>query len=121
VEGTKSGVVLGSCFFELDVIADDADDVRLLLDCVCEIAGVGHGSVVGRRSSASSVLRMAEGLESGRVLHANCELEMGCIKYSGGELLWRSCGKGRLALDEGGKGAGLRRVFECNAVCTIYR
>jgi hypothetical protein len=42
MEGTEAGVVLGSGFFELDVIADDADDVRLLLEGVREIAGVCH-------------------------------------------------------------------------------
>ena len=42
VEGTEAGVVLRSGFLELDVVADDADDIGLLLDGVCEIAGVGH-------------------------------------------------------------------------------
>ncbi len=31
VEGAEAGVVLGSGFAQLDVVADDADDVGLLL------------------------------------------------------------------------------------------
>ena len=42
VEGTKAGVVLRAGLFQLDVVADDADDIGLLLDGVCEISG-GHG------------------------------------------------------------------------------
>ena len=48
VKGTQPGVVLRPGLFQLDVVADDADDVRLLLDRVREIARVGH---VGDRSS----------------------------------------------------------------------
>jgi hypothetical protein len=42
VKGAEAGVVLRAGFFELDVVADDADDVRLLLEGVGEVAGVGH-------------------------------------------------------------------------------
>ena len=41
VEGAEAGVVLGSGLAELDVVADDADDVGLLLDELSEV--VGHG------------------------------------------------------------------------------
>ena len=46
VKGTQAGVILSSGFAELDVVADNADDIRLLLYGVREIAGVRHGSVV---------------------------------------------------------------------------
>jgi hypothetical protein len=42
VEGTEPGEVLRAGLFQLDVVADDADDIGLLLDGVCEIAGVRH-------------------------------------------------------------------------------
>ena len=42
VEGTESGIVLRAGFLQLDVVADDADDIRLLLDDVREVAGVSH-------------------------------------------------------------------------------
>ena len=44
VEGTESRVVLRPGFAQLDVLADDADDVGLLLDGVCEVSGVSHAS-----------------------------------------------------------------------------
>jgi hypothetical protein len=43
VKGTQAGIILSSGFSELDVVADDADDIRLLLEGVREIAGVRHG------------------------------------------------------------------------------
>ena len=39
VEGTEAGVVLGAGFAQLDVVADDADDVGLLLDELGEVVG----------------------------------------------------------------------------------
>jgi hypothetical protein len=38
----QAGKVLRPGFFQLNVVADDADDIRLLLDRVREIAGIGH-------------------------------------------------------------------------------
>ncbi len=43
VEGAEAGVVLGTGFAELDVVADDADDVGLLLYELGEV--IGHGWV----------------------------------------------------------------------------
>ncbi len=43
VERTQTGKVLRPRLLQLDVVADDADDIRLLFDRVCEIAGVRHG------------------------------------------------------------------------------
>ena len=42
VKGAETGVVLRAGFAQLDVVADDADDVGLLLDGLCEV--VGHGA-----------------------------------------------------------------------------
>jgi len=42
VEGAEPGVVLRSGLLQLDVVADDADDVGLLFDRVREIAWVRH-------------------------------------------------------------------------------
>ena len=42
MERTKPGIVLRPGFLQLDVVADDADDVRLLLDGFLEIGGFGH-------------------------------------------------------------------------------
>ena len=39
VEGAEAGVVLGSGFAQLDVVADDADDVGLLLYELGEVVG----------------------------------------------------------------------------------
>ena len=44
VKRTKSGIVLRPGFFQLDVVADDADDIRLLLDRFFEIF-CGHGCI----------------------------------------------------------------------------
>ena len=43
VKGTKPGIILRPSLLQLDVVAHNADDVRLLLDRVREIPGVGHG------------------------------------------------------------------------------
>ena len=40
---TKPGVVLRPSLLQLDVVAHNANDVRLLLDGFLEVAGVGHG------------------------------------------------------------------------------
>src|ERR1019366_2444111 len=40
---TKSRIVLRPLFLQLDVVADDADDVRLLLHGFFEIFRAGHG------------------------------------------------------------------------------
>ena len=45
MERTEAGEILRAGFLEFDIVSDDADDVRLLLDGVGEIAGVGHGSL----------------------------------------------------------------------------
>ena len=50
MKGTKARVVLRSGFFQLDVLADDANDISLLLDGIGEVAGVGHGARVVRRN-----------------------------------------------------------------------
>jgi len=76
VEGAEPGKVLGAGFLELDVVADDADDVGLLLDGISEVAGVGH------------LMRLC-----------------GRIGYGGEELLWRSCGKRMPSVDGCGKTA----------------
>ena len=44
MEGTEPGVVLRAGFAQLDVFADDADDVGLLLDGVGEVSGISHGT-----------------------------------------------------------------------------
>ena len=43
VEGAEAGVVLGSGLAELDVVADDADDVGLLLYELGEVIGHNRG------------------------------------------------------------------------------
>src|SRR5215472_3488556 len=55
VEGAKPGIVLRSRLLQLNVVADDADDIGLLLDGVREVAGVGH--------------------ETERLVRRNCPLE----------------------------------------------
>jgi hypothetical protein len=42
VKGAQARVVLRSGFAQLDVFADDADDVCLLLYGICKISGVRH-------------------------------------------------------------------------------
>ena len=42
VEWAQAGEILRARLLQLDVVADDADDIRLLLDRVCEVAGVRH-------------------------------------------------------------------------------
>jgi hypothetical protein len=44
VEGAEAGVVLGSGFAELEVVADDPDDVGLLLDELGEVIGHVRGA-----------------------------------------------------------------------------
>ena len=51
---TKPREILRPDFFQLDVVADDADDIRLLLDRVREIAGVGH---VGKLHCSEGIVR----------------------------------------------------------------
>jgi hypothetical protein len=46
MKGTNPGVVLGSSLFEFDALADDADNVGLLLDRVREVTGVRHTSTL---------------------------------------------------------------------------
>ena len=56
MKGTEPGVVLRPRLLQLDVVADDANDVRLLLDGFLEVAGVGHGggTAVRRNCEAES-------------------------------------------------------------------
>jgi len=49
MEGAEAGVVLRAGFAQLDVVADDADDVGLLLDGLCEV--VGHACDAAVRST----------------------------------------------------------------------
>jgi hypothetical protein len=52
VEGAKPREILGPGLLQLDVVADDADDVRLLLNDFFEVDGVGHGvKTIPRRNS----------------------------------------------------------------------
>ena len=52
VKRAKPRIVLRSRLLQLDVVADDADDVRLLLNDFFEVAGVGHGvKTTPRRNS----------------------------------------------------------------------
>jgi len=46
VKGAEAGVVLRAGFAQLDVVADDADDVGLLLDGLCEVVGHACGAGV---------------------------------------------------------------------------
>jgi len=54
VKGAEAGVVLGAGFAQLDVVADDADDVCLLLDGLGEV--VGHGVARGVQSTSREVM-----------------------------------------------------------------
>ncbi len=54
VKGAEAGVVLGTGFTQLDVVADDADDVCLLLDGLGEV--VGHGVARSVRSTSREVM-----------------------------------------------------------------
>ncbi len=76
VKGTQAGVILSPGFAELDVVADNADDIRLLLYGVREIAGVRHGSVAVWRQNS----------------RRNCELRNVCIDYTSWNLLRKNCG-----------------------------
>jgi len=60
VKGAKAREVLGSSLPELYVVTDDANDVRLLLDGVSEIAGVGHGWLGGNLSGGIVRQRVAD-------------------------------------------------------------
>src|ERR1035438_577380 len=42
MKGTEAGEILGSRFLQLDVVADDTDDVRLLLERLFEVVGGQH-------------------------------------------------------------------------------
>ena len=42
VEGAKAGIILRAGLFQPNVVADDADNVRLLLERVREVAWVSH-------------------------------------------------------------------------------
>ena len=55
VEGAEAGVVLGSGFAEFEVVADDADDVGLLLDELGEV--IGHAEGQGLRGTGSADVR----------------------------------------------------------------
>lgn len=72
VEGAESGVILGAGLLELDVIADDADDIRLLLEGVREIAGVRHYLSYQPSALSFQVERRAD-----KVLQENCQLQTG--------------------------------------------
>ena len=50
VKGAQTGIVLRARFLQADIIADHADDVRLLLQRLREIGGHCHGFVQGTSS-----------------------------------------------------------------------
>jgi len=81
---TQPGIVLRTSLPQLDVVADDPNDVGLLLNRVCEIARIGHG---------------------GTVVQQYCEAEKGFRNYTPAELVCRSCGSHHLADECGGKPA----------------
>ena len=45
MKGAESGEILGARLLQLYIAADDADNVRLLLDRICQIARVCHSVV----------------------------------------------------------------------------
>jgi hypothetical protein len=52
VEGAKPREILRPGLLELDVVANDADDIRLLLNDFFEVGSVGHGvKTIPRRNS----------------------------------------------------------------------
>jgi len=55
VEGTEPAEILRACLLQLDVIADDADDVRLLLHRVREIARISHGTLAAGEHTSPRV------------------------------------------------------------------
>ena len=57
VEGAEAGVVLRAGLAELDVVADDADDVGLLLDELGEV--IGHANAVATRLYPSQIYRLS--------------------------------------------------------------
>lgn len=83
MERTEPGIVLCPSFFQLDVIADDANDVRLLLNGFLEITGFGHGWA---QSSA--------GIVSQSGVKRN---------IAGAECLRKNCGIAELTVNRGGK------------------
>src|SRR3954470_3255939 len=46
MERTQPAEILRACLLQRDVIAHDADDVRLLLHRICEIAGLRHAALI---------------------------------------------------------------------------
>src|SRR3954452_18496995 len=46
MERTQPAEILRACLLGRDVIAHDADDVRLLLHRICEIAGLRHAALI---------------------------------------------------------------------------
>ena len=42
MKGTKPGEILRASLLQLDVVADDADDIRLLLEAFFEVVGGSH-------------------------------------------------------------------------------
>ena len=67
----ETGIILRARLFQRDIVAHNADDVRLLLDRVREIARVGHGW---------------------RVVRRNCEAENRLGEYSRSKGLRKNCG-----------------------------
>jgi hypothetical protein len=71
MERTEAREILGAGFLEFDIVSDDADDVRLLLERLCEIVG-GHqpilsASIVGQASLKRNIAGLAWAWK-------NCEL-----------------------------------------------
>jgi len=76
VEGAKARIVLRSRLFQLDVVADDADDVRLLFDRVREIAGVRHFGDGSLRKNCRAQSASVEYTEPGIVVEKLWENEV---------------------------------------------
>src|SRR5438876_398358 len=83
MKGTQPRIILRPSLLQLDVIAHNADDVRLLLNRVREIAGVGHGW---------------------RVVRRNCESESREKEYIKAEGLRKNCGYRGIGVAAFGKG-----------------